>query len=230
MNTCPATPPVTPSRPPSHAANQNANTHARTPTPAPRHQVERQSLYDRFAAKLERDDSAKSTHRDEAGQRRGLADAALTALFAGERDASDDGAQPDLGQRDVILRLTAAAIIAEVTAPAPAAFDTALFSQIAAQIAEGVPVAGASEASIEFPAGSLAESAHLRREADGSIAIRIAGLDPRLSVMQNGRAQMELRAAIALRRLQVSSLTLECGRADDPGQDPPLSRPISRVV
>lgn len=153
-------------------------------------------------------------------------DGALPALFSGERDAGDDGAQPDLGHREAHLRLTAAANVAGVAPPVSSALDSALLSQIAAQIADSASSAGASEASIEFPAGSLAESALIRREADGSIAIRIAGIDPRLSALQNARAQMELRAALAQRRLQVSSVTLERGRAEEPDQNPAISRVV----
>ena len=219
MNTRPAAS----SRPPNHAAAA----HPSAPPPPPRHQAERQSLNDRFAAKLDRDDNAKGSQRDEAGQRRGVDDAALPALFMGDENTGEDSAQSDLGQREALLRLSSAANPGGIAAPAAAGFDTALLNQIAGQIAEGVPSAGASEVSIEFPEGSLAHSAHIRREPDGSIAIRLAGLDPRLSAMQNGRAQMDLRAALAARRLQVSSLTLERGRDD---QGAPLPRPISRVV
>jgi hypothetical protein len=218
------TPPAAPSRPQNHAAAARPNTPV---PPPPRQQAERQSLSDRFAAKLDREDSAKGTQQDEAGQRRGVDDAALSTMFMGEEDTGEDSAQSDLGQREALLRLTAAANPGGIATPATAAFDTALLSQIAAQIADSVPSAGASEVSIEFPEGSLAHSAHIRREPDGSIAIRLAGLDPRLSAIQNGRAQMDLRAALALRRLQVSSLTLERGQGD---QDTPLPRPISRVV
>jgi hypothetical protein len=220
---------TTPSAPsssvPNHSAAAASSANPRHPAPTPRHQAERQSLSDRFAAKLERDDNAKGAQREEAGQRR--EDAAMPSLRKGEGDAGEDSAQPDLGQREALMRLTAAANLTGTAPPVAAAFDTALLSQIAAQIAEGVPGAGSAEASIEFPAGALAQSAHIRREADGSIAIRIAGLDPRLSAMQNGRVQADLRSALALRRLQVSSLTLERGRGD---QELALSRPISRVV
>lgn len=177
-------------------------------------------MTDRFAAKLDHEDSAKSA-------RRGGDDTALRARLTGERDVGDDGAQPDLGQREALLRLTAAAAVTGVAAPTSPAFDTVLLGQIAAQIADGVPGAGVSEASVEFPPGSLVQSAQIRRAADGSITVRIAGFDPRLSAMQAGRAQAELRSALAVRRLQVSSLTLE--RAED-DHDPRLSRPIARVV
>lgn len=223
MNSPSAPPPATPSRPSSHSAVTSYPNSA----PPPRHQAERQSANDRFAAKLDRDDSAKRAQADQAGQRNGLDAAALPALFIGEQGADEDSAQPDLGQREALMRLTAAANLTGPAAPASAAFDTALFSQIAAQIAEAMPGAGTSEASIEFPSGALVQSAHIRREADGSIAIRIAGLDPRLSAMQNGRVQAELRSALALRRLRVSTVTLDRGRDD---QNPLLSRPISRVV
>lgn len=218
------TPPAAPSRPQNHAAAARPNTSI---APPPRQQAERQSVNDRFAAKLDREDNAKGSQRDEGGQRRGVDDIALPTLFTGEQDTGEGSAESDLGQREVLLRLTAAANLAGIAAPAATAFDTALLNQIAAQIADSVPSAGASEVSIEFPEGSLAQSAHVRREPDGSIAIRLAGLDPRLSAAQNGRAQMDLRAALALRRLQVSSLTLERWQGD---QDAPSPRPISRVV
>jgi hypothetical protein len=227
MNTQPA--PSSSAQNQSAAANATANARHPAPAPTPRHQAERQSLSDRFAAKLERDDNANGAQREEEGQRR--ENAALPGLFKGEDDAGEGGAQPDLGQREALLRLTAAANLTGTAPPMAAAFDTALLSQIAAQISDGVHGAASAEASIEFPAGSLAQSAHIRRDADGSIAIRIAGLDPRLSAMQNGRVQADLRSALALRRLQVSSLTLERGRDDQEAALSRLtSRPISRVV
>jgi hypothetical protein len=221
------TPPTPSQRPSSHATNHHTSSQARNPVPALRQQVERQSMSDRFSAKLDRDESAKIGQQREAQSSDRREDLAFPPPYSGEQDAGEGGAHPDLGQREALLRLNAVANLAPVAAPASASFDTALLSQMAAQIAQATPAAGASEVSIEFPSGALAQSAHIRREADGSIVIRIAGLDPRLSAVQNGRAQADLRSALALRRLQVSSVTLEKGRTD---QGSVLSSPISRVV
>lgn len=222
------TPPVASSRAPNHAHNQTGNNGPRTAGPAPRQHAERQTVNDRFAAKLERDDATrKGAQRETIGTQPGVDEQLLPALQRGDEYTGENGGQSDLGQREALMRLTAATQLAAVSAPQSAAFDTALLNQIAAHIAEGVPVVGSSEASVEFPAGSLVQSALIRREADGSIAIRLAGVDPRLSALQNGRAQAELRSALAGRRLAVHSITLEDTQDD---QDSRRSLPIARAV
>ncbi|WP_379553661.1 hypothetical protein [Qipengyuania sp. DGS5-3] len=186
---------------PSRAPNNAARTHEEPP----RQQAENRTLRDRFSEKLAREDGEKSgsakgaTIAEKEGQAR-------SAILEQQGERSDQGMLS--GGDDARLQL-AAATAAREAGRSSATMDTQMLSRMAAQIAEGWPCAKASSASIQFPEGSLAETAQIKREADGSIAIRIAGLDPRLTAQQTGRAHLELLNAFARRRLSVNSLHLE---------------------
>lgn len=219
--------------PPSSSARpsaQSAPSPSRAPAQPPRQQAERQALNDRFSSKLEREEGGKaSQRRDTGGQIRGDDQIAEWA-FIGERQNGDDDAQTDLGQRDAAIRLHGASPVGAAGDAAPASLEPEVLARMAAHIADGVTSSGLlgaaiNEASIQFPAGMLAESAHLTQEPDGSIAIRIAGLDPRLSALEKGRVQIELRTALAQRR-HVSALSFARAASDYPGRKPEISRVV----
>ena len=87
--------------------------------------------------------------------------------------------------------------------------DHALYDKIAAQIAELRPGEGSQMMQLTLPGGSLAAGAMIMRGADGGMAIRITGIDPRLSAMQVARMRKELDNALARRRVNLNSLTLD---------------------
>ena len=222
------TPPASPARP-SHNAPHASHHQIRASSEPPRQQAERQGLKDRFAAKLEREEGGAPTQgRDSAAVNSsdGLASRSQLPL---ERDGSENN-DSGLAQRDMQNLLTGPQATSAAGLSGAIPMDTAMLQRMAAQIAEGIPGAASSEASIQFPDGSLAESAQIRREPDGSIAIRIAGFDPRLSAFQSGRAEVELLTALALRRLKVSSILLERTKSDQRSRESSRESAISRVV
>lgn len=219
MNTSPPSPARTPRSAP-HPASQ----HSRSNTEPPRQQAEKQGMKDRFTSKMEREEGGKPSQNRDMGGASSAADAPFGGKPPLDREGGDGG-QSGFGQQGVQLQLSGAQALAGAQASA-VPLDTAALQRMAAQIAEAAPGALSSEASITFPDGSLAESAQIKREPDGSVAIRIAGMDPRLTALQNGRAQLELLNGLALRRLKVSSLSLERTKPDQAGRDSAISRVV----
>lgn len=210
-----------PNRTPRSSFARTPNPTARPNAEPPRKQAEARSARDRFAAKLERDQESGDTGSRRAsgsghsaeGEARGLG--GLVHDGAGKGSAGSDtggdtsgGAQQDQTQAQHL----AGALIHGVEAGAPvsaagrASFDPAMLERMAAQIAESWPGSGVASAEIEFPDTAIAQSAQIVREPDGSIAVRIAGIDPRIAAVQNARLQLELANALAQRRLRVGSL------------------------
>ncbi len=218
-----------PAHAPAHAARQPVQ-QARTDRSAepPRQQAETRSAKDRFAAKLERETSGTG------GERKDSTDfSALEGAFAGKarlpngssEGEANSGGHEGFAQTAMTFtaQSTSAALIA---APAAVSIDPTSLQRMAAQIAESWPSSAAQQMSIQFPEGMLAESALIRREPDGSVAIRIAGMDPTLSARQSARAQIELTNALALRRLRVDALSFERAEADQRGLDSAISRAV----
>jgi hypothetical protein len=87
--------------------------------------------------------------------------------------------------------------------------DPALLERMAAQIAEHWPAGGVEAAQVQFPEGSVVQSALLIRAPDGTMAIRLAGLDPRATAVQSARLQLDLANALSRRRLRIGSLHFE---------------------
>ena len=181
-----------------------------TPEP-PRRQAETRSLSDRFAAKIDRvsDEAGRNSQGGDSvsqradGPRSNKGDLdSLGGQSGQQKDA--EFAQADMGR---IMR-SSDAKVAGSHAPLPAA-DKAIVEKMAAQIAESWPSANASSAEIEFPVGWLAQKAHLLRQPDGGMAIRIAGLDPKLNALRAGYAQLALLHGLDRRRLRIASLVFD---------------------
>lgn len=191
-----------------------------------RKQGERRNLGDSFAGKLKQaaaEDGkgvGSTVHRSgtEAGRRQ-------RPLDNGEQRQSGEGDGSAAQMQRQVAGIDRQASIAE--SARTEAFDRALFDRIAARIAEVQPGQAGSQVRIDLPLGQLAETVHLRREADGSMAIRVCGNDPRLSPSAQGMARQALEAALLRRKLRVSSLTFE--DADRTGQRS-RSSARSRVV
>ncbi|MDY7098992.1 MAG: hypothetical protein SXU28_12710 [Pseudomonadota bacterium] len=192
----------------------------------PRKQAETRTARDRFNAKLEQESGKssavndKSSLREEASNRR-------SGGFDGEYSGSSDQRGGDGGsQSDHSLNAPVWTIIASRADPVSAVgvqgaatVDPAILDRMAAQIAESWTNGRTHEAMIEFPDTALAQSAHISREADGSIAVRIAGLDPRLSALQNAQVQIQLTNALARKRLRVSAVRFETQDQSRPLRD-----------
>lgn len=212
---------------PAPAANRNPS--ATIPSPRqqrtepgaepPRKQAEARSARDRFAARLDREsDSASATSRRDtaAAAPEGDDHAARAGLDQdGSRHGGNGNGDGEWQNDSAVAQLMfatasqgAQAILA-VGPGAPLPLDTTMLERMAAQIAEGWPAGGVEAATITFPDMAVAASAHIVRAADGSIAIRIAGLDPRITALQNARLQIELVNALARRRLRIRSLAFE---------------------
>jgi hypothetical protein len=200
------------------AAAQPASRHrAAQPHQPPRQQAETSAARDRFAARLER-----SQAYDNAIEERGDDTPPTDARQRVRRDASEDSGRADTGNErssdphadlalaqaaTVLQGVTGVTGIAATTAALP--IDPKLFERIAAQIAEHWPAGLAQAARIQFPPGMLVTAALLTREPDGSMAIRLTGLDPRIAAVQSARLQHDLANALARRRLRVGSLQFD---------------------
>ena len=102
--------------------------------------------------------------------------------------------------------------------------DTQMLDRMAAQIAE-VRGLDSGEAEIKFPAGSLASEASIQRQPDGGLAIRLAGLDPRLGAVREGLARLALIGALERRRVRIASLQFVRGD-DQAGRKSTMSRVV----
>lgn len=187
----------------------------------PRKQAEARSARDRFAARLERenDGASRTDSRDSQASSPDDGDPAARAGLEQDRSHHGENGGED-GQRrhdPAAAQLVLAATLqgAQDASPggpgAPASIDTTMLERMAAQIAEGWPAGGSEAASIAFPETAVAAGAHVTREPDGSVAIRVSGLDPRITALQTARLQIELANALARRRLRIRSLHFESG-------------------
>lgn len=125
------------------------------------------------------------------------------------RQDDEGGEGPWAGMGGGVSPGLAPASPAKPAAGAVAMPDTALLDRIAAQIAEPHGVRGAEGAHLALPPGSLAAGALVVRGADGGLAIRITGLDPRLGPAQTLRLRSGLERALARRGVEVTTLELE---------------------
>jgi hypothetical protein len=198
----------------AHPASPHRAAHTHQP---PRQQAETSAARERFAARLERSQAYEHAI-DERGDDNPPADARGRV----QRDPSEDSERADTGNdrsgdphADLALAQSAAVLhgvagvtgIAASTAALP--IDPKLFERIAAQIAEHWPAGLAQAARIQFPPGMLVTAALLTREPDGSMAIRLTGLDPRITAVQSARLQHDLANALSRRRLRVGSLQFD---------------------
>jgi hypothetical protein len=220
----------------AHPASPHRTLQAHQP---PRQHAETSAARDRFAARLERS-QAYDNAVDERGDDTPPADARV------RREGSEDSERADTGNErssdphaDLALAQSAAVLhgIASVTGIAASTaalpIDPKLFERIAAQIAEHWPAGLAQAARIQFPPGMLVTAALLTREPDGSMAIRLTGLDPRITAVQSARLQHDLANALARRRLRVGSLQFDdAARAQRGGVRPDggADSAIDRVV
>ncbi len=200
------------------AAAYPASPHRATQThQPPRQQAEASAARDRFAARLERQE-ASDNPIEEHGDDNPSADARGRV----RRDPSEDSDRADarndrgtdphadlaLAQSTTVLHGAAGVTgIAASTASLP--IDPKVFERIAAQIAEHWPASLSEATRIQFPPGMLVTAALLTREPDGSMAIRLTGLDPRIAAVQSARLQHDLANALARRRLRVGSLQFD---------------------
>ncbi len=204
------------SRAPRHAPEASKNNEP------PRRQAEVKTLSERFSAKVERagDDAGRSS--EQSAERAGQNSSARSRSgefdsMSGENGHQSEGefARADMAR---ILAGKDPQAIAAQSALSPA--DKAVFERMAAQIAESWPSASQPSAEIEFPPGFLAQGAHLQRQADGGIAIRIAGLDPKLNALRAGYAQLALLHGLGRRRLSIASLQFERASKSADGAQP----------
>ena len=205
----------------------------------PRKQAEARSARERFSARLEQG-TEKGTGRSE----RSAPHDALTYARPGLDESGGDagaGHDGDGAQHDHALASNTASVAVQGTdsisitaASGTSAFDNATLERMAAQIAESWPGKGIWEASIEFPDTAIAQSAHITREPDGSIAVRIAGLDPNIAAVNHARLQLQLANALAQRRLRLGSLRFESAdqprRAREAGSESGDTSAIPRAV
>ena len=193
----------------------------------PRQQAEARSARERFASRLDQgserfasgSDRPDSTNRNEsgriAGEREGERGGSGDGSGGGSGGNSGGGDDRGGGQHDHALHGAHALTltgIANISAPASASapvIDLAMLERMAAQIAESCPSVGAEAMRIEFPTGAIAQSALVSRAADGSLAIRIAGIDPKLSALHHAQLQIQLAGALNRRRLRIGSLNFE---------------------
>ena len=205
----------------NHAATATSHAAARRPSPAanpPRQHAEASAARDRFAARLERTETRESaiTERDE-GKTPDETRARVQRDASGESDRAaseqDGGDDPHadfgLALSSAALAQGAPGVSGLAASPAALPIDPTTLERMAAQIAEQWPGALAEGARIQFPDGMIVKAALLLREPDGSMAIRLTGLDPRVSTVQTARLQHDLADALARRRLRVGSLQFE---------------------
>ncbi len=198
----------------------------------PRRQAEVRTLSERFSAKVERggDDAGRSSEQstDRPGQNSSVR--SRSGDFDSLSGESGHQSEGELSRADMtrIMAGKDPQAIAAQSALSPT--DKAMFDRMAAQIAESWPNASQPSAEIEFPPGSLAQGAHLQRQADGGIAIRIAGLDPKLNALRAGYAQLALLHGLGRRRLNIASLQFERASKSADNAQPGRLSDIPRAV
>lgn len=207
-----ATPSSKPNDPPAPSPRQHP----------PRRAAEQRALGERFAERLERESgrgSFETTMRDAAGRQQ--REEASRDRGDGERERGE-GAP---GGALLALQQAEAATGQQVSAERYGQLDRATIDRIAAQIAEARPGSAGAEAQVHFAAGSAAQMAHLRMRADGSIAIRVSGLDPRLTALQQGQLRFALVDALRRRDFRVDELRFEEAKSQR-GRDDAMSRVV----
>ena len=206
------------------------------PDPArepPRKQSETRSARERFSAKLEQS-SEKSSKAGDAVKYEDTSDQdRLSAYRDQDNGSSNTGSHSDHANAQVSQTIQLQALAnSSTTQPSGPTIDTVMLERMAAQIAESWPTGGAQQASITFPDTAIAQAAYIIREPDGSMAVRIAGLDPKLAAVKQAQLQLQLSGALARRRLKIASLQFETvdqlrgARPDVPGDDPAISRAV----
>ena len=195
----------------NRALERSAQTSAAPRPEPPRQQGERRNMGEAFASKLQQaaGDEGKGAASTSGQARTGQAARQTRDFDSSERSFSDEG---DYALAQMARQVGGAERSAATAESACAeAFDRALIDRIAARIAEVQPGQAGSQVRVDLPAGSLAETVVLQREADGAMAIRVAGADPRLSPSAQGFARQALEAALLRRRVKVGSLSFEKG-------------------
>ena len=196
-------------------------------TPSPRARVDQprpsaepslvgnKTLANRFAQQLER-----KSQGDHAPDARHNAPTAPHDIRLGRHKhmaGEDDDASGDGGAGGTADALRMATPAQGLSASSPITLpDTALFDRIAAQIAEIRPGEGGQMAHLTLPEGSLAQAALIAKGPDGSLSIRITGLDPRLGTIQADRLRAGLVSALSRRKIHLAGLTLD---KNDPQPD-----------
>ena len=203
--------------PPTRSTHSRSATHrasADRQIDPPRKQAEAKSAKDKFASKLDKEGNAAGSERK--GGVTATDNSNLFGPFANNRSLESDhgsGGFEGFAQSSLMIA-TGATANAGGAASGVNSIDTATLQRMAAQIAESWPSRVGESLTVQFGEGALAQSALVSREPDGSIAIRIAGLDPNLTARQNARAQLELANALAQKRLRVASLKFEEAATD----------------
>ncbi|MGB3471670.1 MAG: hypothetical protein WBA51_12680 [Erythrobacter sp.] len=219
-------------KPPSPAPSPSQNASREPSREPPRKQAEARSARERFSARLEQggersaSGTDKSSLQDASGRDRVGGSGEQSGGSGGSGNGGGPGGDQGGGSQSEYALAQAAlglqfhgvsAITATAAAGAPV-LDTAMLERMAAQIAESWPSSGSSstaqQATVTFPEGAIAHSAHIIRQPDGGMAVRIAGLDPKLAALKHAQLQLQLSGALARRRLKVNSLRFES--ADQP--------------
>lgn len=185
--------------PSSEASSSNRDT--------PRSQGNRNAQIEKFAAKMDKGEERGSAHSaalkgaDQQKQKGSLAD----------RDSSQDrgGEQSDFAKAEIARQMSAGSLKATAATTPAMQSEIATLERMAAQIAEGRGLGEMLEAEIKFPPGSLAQAAHIQRQPDGGMAIRISGMDPRQGAVNEARTKLGLLSALERRNLRVASLVFE---------------------
>jgi hypothetical protein len=224
----------------SHTAAQKRPAPGAEP---PRQQAETRAARDRFAARLDRD-PLREAGKNPRSEGNAAADS-RDRVQARDEDQSDRfGGGPDNGsdtESDVALAQAPSTLlgahgpssVGAIGAPITPLIDPALIARMAAQIAETWPSAASEAVQVQFPQGSLITGALLSRLPDGSMAIRLTGLDPQVTAVQGVRLQRDLAAALTRRRLRIGAMQFEDERRVQRGRTTPgagTSSAIDRVV
>lgn len=188
---------------------QSRSSHARHEPP--RQQAETRTLSEKFSAKIEgrSEDSGRGSEKEADGLSRHASSRSNAGSFDSLSGESGQQSESEFARSEMARIVKSGEAVAAANQATASRADNAVIEKMAAHIAESWPGAGQKAADIDFPPGSLAQGAHLLRQSDGSIAIRIAGLDPKLNALRAGYAQLALMHGLDRRRLRVASLVFE---------------------
>lgn len=204
---------------------------AQVPTPS---LVRDNSMAERFARKLESSDKASADEQGRADESKQAGDRQKARMKSGrqEQDAfSQQGGDPGGADPAVMVRAAAVAQLAEPGARGSIVIDIAMIDKIAARIAEVQPAEARQQAAaVAFPTGSVVESATVLRGPDGGLAIRITGLDPRVSALQADRLRANLLSALERRRIKTEAVMFDDIREVASGRQRDRDSVTSRVV
>ncbi len=215
------TPPSsTSSREPSAASSNQQARQPQTSNEPPRRQAETRTLGERFSAKMDRanEDGSRASARGDEGSGKPVSQRSSASDFDSLSGQNGQQSEGDLARADMARILKGGEPQALGNQATVNTADSAMLERMAAQIAESWPSASKPAVEITFPPGALAQGAHLQRQADGSIAIRIAGLDPKLNALRAGYAQLALLHGLDRRRLKIASLEFEKSRGAQRGR------------